>query len=178
MLIIQGANLTPNPQAIKFLLNRELLKKSGRNYKNIDEAKNDPFAAGILGIDGVESLFYTGKFITIQKKSEVEWPDLERRLAKFLLDFNVDSIPPEFEESKDKGSALLEKIETVIDERIRPALANDGGGLEILTLEGKLLKIRYHGACHSCPGAIRGTLMAIEALLKREVDQEIEVMPG
>ncbi|MBO0723520.1 MAG: NifU family protein, partial [Blastocatellia bacterium] len=71
---------------------------------------------------------------------------------------------------------LLDRINEVFDERIRPGLAGDGGGLEIIGLEGKRLLIRYQGACGSCPSAIGGTLMAIEHMLKDEVDPEIELI--
>ena len=61
---------------------------------------------------------------------------------------------------------------------VRPALAGDGGGLEILGLRGNILTIRYQGACGSCPTSIKGTLVAIESLLKRELSPSIEVVPG
>jgi len=64
----------------------------------------------------------------------------------------------------------------VLDERVRPGLAGDGGGLEILGLEDKRLLIRYQGACGSCPSSISGTMYAIEHMLKEEVDPEIEVV--
>jgi len=71
---------------------------------------------------------------------------------------------------------LLDRINQILDERIRPGLAGDGGGLEIIGLDGKRLLIRYQGACGSCPSSIGGTLMAIEYMLKEEVDPEIEVV--
>ena len=61
---------------------------------------------------------------------------------------------------------------------MRPALAGDGGGLEVLGLDGYTVKIRYQGACGSCPSAISGTLMAIEGLLKRDISEAIEVVPA
>jgi Fe-S cluster biogenesis protein NfuA len=64
----------------------------------------------------------------------------------------------------------------VLDTQIRPALASDGGGLEVVALEGKKLTIRYQGACGSCPSSISGTLMAIENLLQAEVDGNLTVV--
>ena len=70
----------------------------------------------------------------------------------------------------------MKQINAILDQRVRPALAGDGGGLEVTGLEGNILKIRYQGACGTCPSAIRGTLVAIENLLKREVNPAIEVV--
>jgi Fe-S cluster biogenesis protein NfuA len=70
----------------------------------------------------------------------------------------------------------LAKINEILDERIRPALAGDGGWLEVLSLEDNKLTIRYQGACGSCPSSLTGTLMAIENMIKNEVDEDIEVV--
>jgi Fe-S cluster biogenesis protein NfuA len=70
----------------------------------------------------------------------------------------------------------LAEINAILDERIRPFLASDGGWLEILSLDDKILKIRYQGACGSCPSSLTGTLMAIENMIKDEIDPEIEVV--
>ena len=70
---------------------------------------------------------------------------------------------------------LLDRINQVLDEKVRPGLAGDGGGLEIIGLDDKKLLIRYQGACGSCPSSIGGTMMAIEYMLKEDVDPDIEV---
>ncbi len=64
----------------------------------------------------------------------------------------------------------------MLDQKVRPALAGDGGGLQVLGIEGFTVKIRYQGACGSCPSSISGTLMAIEGLLKRDVNPSINVV--
>jgi Fe-S cluster biogenesis protein NfuA len=70
----------------------------------------------------------------------------------------------------------LLKINEILDERVRPALMGDGGYLEVLDLKEHTLSIRYQGACGSCPSSLTGTLMAIEGMLKQEVDPELEVV--
>lgn len=74
------------------------------------------------------------------------------------------------------GNPIIAQINELLDERIRPYLASDGGWLEVLDLEDKTLKIRYQGACGSCPSSLTGTLMAIENMIKDEIDSEIEVV--
>ena len=71
---------------------------------------------------------------------------------------------------------MLKKINQLLDQKVRPALAGDGGGLEVLGIDGFTVKIRYQGACGSCPSSITGTLMAIEGLLRRDVNPSINVI--
>ncbi|MEG8948165.1 NifU family protein [Rosettibacter firmus] len=179
MLFIEDVDLTPNPQALKFILNEKLLQKEARNFSSKEEAQKDPLAKGIFEIPGVVSVFYMDKFITIEKEPSAQWAQIQRPLVDFIKKFDKSLIPPEsetFQISKEEETELLKKINEVIDTRVRPALAGDGGGLEIRGLEGYTLKIRYQGACGSCPSSIRGTLIAIENLLKREVNPAIEVV--
>ncbi|MEJ5351015.1 MAG: NifU family protein [Melioribacteraceae bacterium] len=179
MLMVEDVDLTPNPQALKFILNEKLLQKEARNFNSKEEAQNDPLAKGIFEIPGVVSVFYMDKFITIEKDPKVQWGQIQRPFVDFIKKFDKSLIPPEsenFQISTEEQTELLRKINEVIDTRVRPALAGDGGGLEIRGLEGFTLKIRYQGACGSCPSSIRGTLLAIENLLKREVNPAIEVV--
>lgn len=179
MLMVEDVDLTPNPQALKFILNEKLLQKEARNFNSKEEAQNDPLAKGIFEIPGVVSVFYMDKFITIEKDPKVQWGQIQRPFVDFIKKFDKSLIPPEnenFQISTEEQTELLRKINEIIDTRVRPALAGDGGGLEIRGLEGFTLKIRYQGACGSCPSSIRGTLLAIENLLKREVNPAIEVV--
>lgn len=179
MLIVQDVDLTPNPQALKFILNEKLLNRETRHFKNKGEASKDPLANGIFAIDGVVSVFYMDKFITIEKDPKVQWGQIQKPFVEFMKKFDKNQIPPEEEikVSKEEETELLKKINEILDARVRPALAGDGGGLEVRGLEGLTLKIRYQGACGSCPSSIRGTLVAIENLLRREINPAIEVIP-
>ena len=178
MLMIEDVELTPNPQALKFILNEKLLKLETRQFPDKESAKNDPLANGIFDIEGVVSVFYMDKFITIEKSPNSSWGAIQKPLIEFVKSFNIDLIPEEKEIKKFNGSEsdLLKKINSLLDMRVRPALAGDGGGLEVLGLEGYTVKIRYQGACGSCPSSISGTLMAIEGLLKRDVHPSLEVI--
>jgi NFU1 iron-sulfur cluster scaffold homolog, mitochondrial len=180
MLKVQDVDLTPNPQALKFILSEKILKKETRNFKNKSEAANDPLAKGVFDINGVVSVFYMDKFITIEKDPAIAWGLIQKPFVEFISSFDKSLIPAEIEGPKlssQEETVLLKQINDILDQRVRPALAGDGGGLEVKGLEGYTLKIKYQGACGSCPSAIRGTLSAIENLLKREVNPEIEVIP-
>ncbi len=181
MLLVQDVDLTPNPQALKFIINEKLLSREARSFKSKEEAETDPLAKGIFEIEGIVSVFYMDKFITVEKKPEIGWGDLQKSFVEFIKKFDKSLIPVEEElpqMSSEEETELLKEINGILDQRVRPALAGDGGGLEVLGLEGYTLSIRYQGACGTCPSAIRGTLVAIENLLRREVNPNIEVIPG
>jgi len=177
MIFIQDVELTPNPQALKFILNKEIIDGGARHYSTEEEASRDPFAEGIFRIHGVKSIFYTRRFITIEKEKDINWGKIQKQLVEFVKNFD-ESLIPEFEEGETpqlENGNTLRKINSALDNFIRPALENDGGGLQIIDFKNNVLKIRYQGACGSCPAAIQGTLVAIENLLRKEVDKNITV---
>ena len=180
MLQVQDVDLTPNPNALKFVLNEKLLEHEKRQYSNRDDAKDDPFAKGIFEIDGIVSIFYMDRFVSIEKSQSATWGMIQRPFINFLKTFDKQLLPQESKRApiNDDSNVLLKKINQLIDERVRPALANDGGGLEVLGLDVNVVTIRYQGACGSCPSSISATLTAIAGLLKRDIDPSLEVMAG
>lgn len=176
MLSVEDVDLTPNPHALKFILNEKLLNFERRHFGNKDESVNDPLALGVFEIPGVVSVFYTDKFITIEKSKETNWGQIQKPLINFLKTFDKNSIPAEKDVKLLDENELLKQINEILDNRVRPALAGDGGGLEVLGLEGYKVMIKYQGACGSCPSSINGTLRAIEGLLRRDINPAIEVV--
>jgi len=175
--MIEDVDLTPNPQALKFILNHRLLNAETRQYQDKDSASDDPFAKGIFEINGVVSVFYMDKFVTIEKAKNVNWGQIQRPFIEYLKTFDVSLIPEEKEiKVNDNENELLKKINEILNHRVRPYLASDGGGLEVLGIEGNKVMIRYQGACGSCPSSISGTLAAIEGLLRRDLNPALEVV--
>jgi NFU1 iron-sulfur cluster scaffold homolog, mitochondrial len=177
MLTIEDVDLTPNPHALKFVLNQRLLNVETRQFPDKTSADNDVFAKGIFEINGVVSVFYMDKFVTIEKTKDTNWGQIQKPFIEFLKSFDVNHIPAESEVIKDENeSELLKKVNEILNQRVRPYLASDGGGLEVLGVEGHKVMIRYQGACGSCPSSISGTLAAIEGLLRRDLNPAIEVV--
>jgi Fe-S cluster biogenesis protein NfuA len=176
--MVENVDLTPNPHALKFILSNKLLNVETRQYTNKESAENDPFAKGIFEIDGVVSVFYMDKFVTIEKLPDADWGQIQRPFIEFLKSFDTGLIPEETvtTPTAEEENELLSKINVLLDQKVRPALAGDGGGLEVIGVEGFKVSIRYQGACGSCPSAITGTLMAIEGLLRRDINPAIEVV--
>jgi Fe-S cluster biogenesis protein NfuA len=174
---------TPNPNAVKFILKEPVTNGAPRSFQSAVQAEGDTLAKSLFDIGDVESVFYMDRMITVEKSDEVDWDELLPKLA----------VPIRAAEAAEGGAAAaaavggsiaaavsddprLQQINGILDERIRPALAGDGGWLEVVNLDGDTLTIRYQGACGSCPSAISGTLMAIEGMIKQEVDPDIEVV--
>lgn len=179
---------TPNPNAVKFILKEAVSHGTSHSFDSIGKAENDSLAKSLFEVGEVVSVFYMDKMITVEKTDEADWDEILPMLA----------VPIRAAESvggangASNGSAatavggaiaaaasdnpVIAQINELLDERIRPYLASDGGWLEILDLENKTLKIRYQGACGSCPSSLTGTLMAIENMIKDEIDSEIEVV--
>jgi Fe-S cluster biogenesis protein NfuA len=176
---------TPNPNALKYI-SQYTVKTSGKsNYHESAEAEANPLAQKLFVIDGVRSVFFFDNYITVSKTDDVEWPDLSKHVHD-LLQAELPFHDPEYE---DAGTAMeqgqnapIEKtpeiiaIDEILDRTVRPYLAADGGGIEIVERNGNFIYIRYQGACGSCPSSIGGTLQAIQSILRDELDPEIEVI--
>jgi Fe-S cluster biogenesis protein NfuA len=180
MLKVLDVDLTPNPQALKFVLSEKLLNFETRSFNSKEEAESDSLAKQVFELEGVVSVFYMDKFVTIEKEPTISWNKIQKPFAEIIKNFDITTLPEEkvLEGKSEDETAALKKINEIIDLRIKPALAGDGGGLEVLGLEDNTLTIRYQGACGTCPSSIRGTLVAIENLLRREVNDEISVISG
>ncbi len=176
---IADIEYTPNPNAVKFILKEPITSGASRSFQNAQSAQADPLASALFAVGNVTSVFYMDRFVTVNKEDDVSWEDLLKKLADPIRAAPTISEEPVRVQTSVYApgeNPLLDRINQVLDEKVRPGLASDGGGLEIVGLDDKKLLIRYQGACGSCPSSIGGTMMAIEYMLKEEVDPEIEVI--
>lgn len=174
---------TPNPNAVKFILKEPVTAGAPRSFHSKVQAHGDTLATSLFDVGDVQSVFYMDKMITVEKTEMTDWDELLPKLAVPIR--AAEAVTASSNPAAAIGGAIgvlisdderLPLINQILDERIRPALAGDGGWLEIVSLEDDTLTIRYQGACGSCPSSISGTLMAIEGMLKAEVDPELEVI--
>ena len=174
---------TPNPNAVKFILRESVSSGVARQFASSDQAQTDTLAKSLFDIGHVVSVFYMDNMITVEKEEPADWDELLPELAVPIR--AASSVGATSNGAAAVGGAIaavtsddprLLKINELLDEKVRPYLMGDGGYLEILELKDQTLKIRYQGACGSCPSSLTGTLMAIEGMLKQEVDPELEVI--
>jgi Fe-S cluster biogenesis protein NfuA len=168
---------TPNPNAMKFNVDGKLIEGGSRSYDTPSAADGDPLATSLFALGKITSVFYMPGFVTVNKDANADWASLAPAIAR-TIEITSEANPMTSGGGAIGGASdeIMEKINHVLDTQIRPALASDGGGLEVVALEGKKLTIRYQGACGSCPSSISGTLMAIENLLQAEVDGNLTVV--
>jgi Fe-S cluster biogenesis protein NfuA len=176
---------TPNPNAVKFILKEPVSHGTSHSFKSVTDAENDALAKSIFDVGEVVSVFYMDKMVTVEKTDESDWDEVLPELAVPIRAAEAVASRNGNGNGNKIGGAIgaalsdnpkIAEIDAILDERIRPYLASDGGWLEIVDLEDKTLKIRYEGACGSCPSSLTGTLMAIENMIQDEVDPEIEVV--
>ena len=176
---------TPNPNAVKFILREPVSNGVARQYGTADQAEHDPLAKSLFDVGHVVSVFYMDSMITVEKDDEGDWDELLPALAVPIRATEAVSGSTASAAAAAVGGSIaaitsddprLLKINEILDEKVRPALMGDGGYLEVLGLNDHTLSIRYQGACGSCPSSLTGTLMAIEGMLKQEVDPDLEVI--
>ena len=173
---------TPNPNAVKFVLREPVASGVARQFGSLEQAQSDDLAKSLFDIGSVASVFYMDNMITVEKDDAADWDELLPALAVPIRAAEAVANPSP---ASAVGGAIgvatsddprLLRINEILDEKVRPYLMGDGGYLEILDLTDHTLKIRYQGACGSCPSSLTGTLMAIEGMLKQEVDPDLEVI--
>jgi Fe-S cluster biogenesis protein NfuA len=174
---------TPNPNAVKFILREPVSNGTARSYIAVDQEQNDPLAKALFDVEHIVSVFYMDRMITVEKDDEGDWDDLLPTLAVPIRAAEAVNAPAAAAAAVGGAIAAvtsddprLLRINEILDEKVRPALMGDGGYLEVLGLKEHTLSIRYQGACGSCPSSLTGTLMAIEGMLKQEIDPELEVI--
>lgn len=180
---------TPNPNAVKFILKEPVSYGTSHSFKTAEDAAGDELARSIFEVGEVVSVFYMDKMVTVEKTDDAEWDEVLPALAvPIRAAASVQTAAPanNGQAATAVGGAIaaavamsddprLREIDALLDERIRPYLAGDGGWLEIIGLDANDLHIRYQGACGSCPSSLTGTLMAIENMIREEIDPEITV---
>ena len=183
---------TPNPDAFQFILNGKVIGDGTKTFDSPEDAVNDILGKALFGIFGVQSIYLKENFVTITKSNTVGWHTLMEKTGHTLeehLSFyekgdepeHAEDIHPVLEAFKKEDffnydrDRQTEVVNALLDVSIRPALANDGGGINILSIEGKQIKIHYQGACGSCPSSTTGTLQYIEQFLQEAIHPELEV---
>lgn len=182
---------TPNPDALKFTVEEELIREGSRSFTSQAAAEKDEVASKLFALDGVTSVFYMANFVTVNKSSEMSWDTLESQILAVLRDHKQESIEdaqelsakPEVSErdttpfSEMTPAQKILAIDKILEDEIRPGLAGDGGGLEVVGLEENVLQVHYEGACESCPSSTAGTLQYIESTLRSQLDDQLQVVP-
>ena len=180
---ISEIEYTPNPNAKRFVLKEPLTFGVARSYDTAVQAESDQLARELFAVPHVTSVYYIDKYLTVTQDGRATWGELERALAIHIRAADAAEVQTAGVQAATATAVpataadreRLAAINALIDERVRPALMMDGGGLELLSLVGNTLTIHYQGACGSCPSALSGTMAGIEALLQT-IEPDIQLV--
>jgi len=174
---------TPNPETLKFIPDGEVvLGDDTAEFKNQKQAATkSPLALQLLEISGVEGVFFGRDFITVTKSKQIEWSKVKAEVLAVIMDFFVAKRPIMFEqkavESKvdSQDSDIVKQIKELIEIKVRPAVAMDGGDIIYRGFEDGIVKLELKGSCSGCPSSTITLKNGIENMLKHYVPEVIGV---
>ena len=185
---VEKIELTPNPRSVKFILNQTVLDEGSKTLEEGGFLEVDAFAHNMFALDIVDMVYLRENFVSVTLSSADLWVIFKDKVtniieadlgkyeegdnevsASILKDFDMET----YHQLSDDEKVII--VEAILDESVRPALANDGGGLEVIEVEGQIVRIRYQGACGGCPSSTGGTLRVIENHLRSQLDPNIKV---
>ncbi len=174
---------TPNPATMKFLPGVPVMERGTANYTAADEAASSPLATGLFGVDGITGIFLGSDFITVTKSDDKDWDVMKPQILGAIMDhFQSGKAVIESEDAgasepaeKGDGGAIGEQIKELIDTRVRPAVAQDGGDIVYKGFEDGIVYLHMQGACAGCPSSTATLKNGIENMLRHYIPEVTEV---
>ncbi len=177
---------TPNPQTLKFLPGKVVMEEGTAFYQNVEESSKSPFATRLFGVEGVEGVFFGSDFITITKSQSIDWQVMKPLILGSIMDHYNSGETTISNDSKDENNSLVsdetdndivKQIKELLDTRVRPAVAMDGGDIIYDSFKDGIVYLHMQGACSGCPSSTATLKMGIENMLKHYVPEVQEVRP-
>ena len=178
---------TPNPATLKFLPGRPVLETGTLDMRDTADAAKSPLAERLFGINGVNGVFFGSDFITVSK-ADGEWQQLKPAILGAIMEHFMSGAPllregetgqqtgaDEFYEASDADTVAT--IKDLIETRVRPAVANDGGDITFRGFKDGIVFLNMKGACAGCPSSTATLRHGIQNLLKHYVPEVVEVRP-
>ena len=170
---------TPNPNALKFLSDDIISEVGTKEFQKnkISEIKNN-FVKSLLNIDGVELILLSDNFLSVKKQEKANWESIKPSIISYLNDYFKSNKKPilakkETNESKIKSKKdhgeIVDQINEILESKIRPAVARDGGDIQFVSFEKGVVKVNLRGSCSGCPSSMMTLKKGVENLLKHYV---------
>src|SRR6202165_4354226 len=184
-MVIQ-TEATPNPATLKFLPGRAVLEGTTLDLRDTEQAAQSPLAERLFGIAGISGVFFGSDFVTVTKNSG-EWQQLKPMILGAIMEHFMSGVPlliagsaapSEGEEFFDAADAdTVATIKDLIETRVRPAVANDGGDITFKGFKDGIVYLNMKGSCSGCPSSTATLQHGIQNLLKHFVPDVVEVRP-
>jgi Fe-S cluster biogenesis protein NfuA len=173
---------TPNPATLKFLPGQAVLEAGTADFPNVDAAEKSPLARRVFEVDGVTGVFFGTDFVTVTKTDAVAWDHIKPAVLGAIME-HYQSGDPVVEGGGGGGHAahegedseLVAQIKELLDTRVRPAVAQDGGDITFHGFDRGVVYLHMQGACAGCPSSTLTLKMGIENLLKHYLPEVTEV---
>ena len=169
---------TPNPDSLKFLSENTISDIGTEEFQRINISKiKNPFIKEILEFKGVELILLSKNFLSVKKTKEISWNELKPMVISHLNHYfenNKDPIlknEPNKEKIENTSDEIIEKIKDVLDTKIRPAVAKDGGDIKFKSFEKGIVKVELQGSCSGCPSSLMTLKQGVQNLLKHYVKE-------
>jgi len=169
---------TPNPNSIKFLPGRTVSKNESFEITKKDETNND-LIKNLFSVSGVESIFLGKDFISVNKHDDVKWDDIKHIIISLINDFYSTGKQYVVEKNLNETSDDLEEIELriikILDQKIRPAVAKDGGDIKFKEFKNGTVKVQLQGSCSGCPSSTMTLKQGVQNLLRHYIPEVKQV---
>jgi Fe-S cluster biogenesis protein NfuA len=168
---------TPNPATLKFLPGQDILGNRTADFADADAALLSPLANALFGIPGVARVFLGGDFVTVTKSADTEWQSLKPQILGLLMEHLSANLPIMSEhatltEDSDPADAeIVEQIKELLDTRIRPAVAGDGGDIIFRGFRNGIVSLTMQGSCSGCPSSTATLKHGIENMLRHYIPE-------
>lgn len=169
----------PNPNSLKFVVN-EMLVPEGMSFDFPDaqSASVSPLALELFGYEFVSRVFFASNFVTVTRKGDVEWIEIQHTLKEHIRQFLqsgkfIIDVPAENSASEEPETETVRKIKTILEEYIRPAVEQDGGAITFHSFIDGIVKVKLQGSCSGCPSSTITLKAGIENLFTRMMPGEV-----
>jgi NFU1 iron-sulfur cluster scaffold homolog, mitochondrial len=171
--------VTPNPNSLKFLPGKKVSNSGPYEITNKDETQNT-LVRNLLSINGVEGIFLGEDFISINKKEIIKWDEIKHIVISFINDFYSEGkefvIDENLEEQNSNLDEIEQKIVKILDQKIRPAVARDGGDIKFKEFKDGVVKVQLQGSCSGCPSSTMTLKQGVQNLLCHYLPEVKEVV--
>ncbi len=176
---------TPNPATLKFLPGRAVLDAGTADFPTPESGEKSPLARRIFAVGGVTGVFFGNDFVTVTKDEATEWDHVKPAILGAIME-HFQSGAPVVEGDDGAGghashdgpdSEIVNQIKSLLDTRVRPAVAQDGGDITFHGFDRGVVYLHMQGACAGCPSSTLTLKMGIENLLRHYIPEVVEVRP-
>ena len=170
---------TPNPNSLKFLPGKKVSNSGSYEITNKSDLKNE-LVRNILSVNGVEGIFLGQDFISVNKKDQIKWNEIKHVVISLINDFYADGkefvIDENIKEDNLSLNEIEEKIVKILDQKIRPAVARDGGDIKFKEFKNGTVTVQLQGSCSGCPSSTMTLKQGVQNLLCHYLPEVKEVV--